>query len=84
MQGNKLGYLATRSPHRFNPIGLTLAKLDRIEKNEVFLSAIDMVSGTPIIDIKPYHHLESIDMTNAKYPNWIKDKASEEQKAIVL
>jgi tRNA (Thr-GGU) A37 N-methylase len=43
-----------------------------------------MVSGTPIIDIKPYHHLESVDMTNSKYPNWIKDKASEEQRVIVI
>ena len=43
-----------------------------------------MVSGTPIIDIKPYHHLESVDMTNAKYPDWIKDKDSEEKRVTVI
>ena len=43
-----------------------------------------MISGTPILDIKPYHHLESIDMTEVKYPEWIRNQASEEQKAIVI
>lgn len=43
-----------------------------------------MISGTPILDIKPYHHLESIDMTGVKYPEWIRNQASEEQKAIVI
>jgi tRNA (Thr-GGU) A37 N-methylase len=63
---------------------LTLAKLERIEKNEIIVSSVDMISGTPIIDIKPYHHLESIDMSMAKYPNWIKEQASDDKKAIVL
>ncbi len=75
--------MATRSPHRINPIGLTLAKLDRIEKNEIFVSSVDMISGTPILDIKPYHHLESVDMTIAKYPEWIKNQASDDKKACV-
>ena len=35
-----------------------------------------MVSGTPILDIKPYHHLESIPMIpSVKYPEWIKEEA---------
>jgi tRNA (Thr-GGU) A37 N-methylase len=76
--------MATRSPHRYNPIGLTLAKLDRIEKNEIFVSSVDMISGTPILDIKPYHHLESIDINTMKYPEWIKNQASDEKKASVL
>ena len=76
--------MATRSPHRYNPIGLTLAKLDRIEKNEIFVSSVDMISGTPILDIKPYHHLESIDINTMKYPEWIKNQASDEKKATVI
>jgi len=75
--------MATRSPHRYNPIGLTLAKLERIEKNEIFVSSVDMISGTPILDIKPYHHLESIDINTMRYPEWIKNQASDEKKAHV-
>lgn len=45
---------ASRSPHRPNPIGLTLAKLDAIVGNTLFLSAIDLLDGTPVLDIKPY------------------------------
>ena len=73
--GKKLGVFATRTPHRINSIGLTLCKFDRIENNEIFISCIDMVSGTPIIDIKPYHHLESVDVfaPGMKYPDWIKN-----------
>jgi len=83
-EGKKLGVFATRSPHRFNPIGLTLAKIEKIEKNEILISSVDMISGTPVIDIKPYHHLESVNLENIKYPEWIKQSASEEKKATVI
>lgn len=45
---------ASRSPHRPNPIGLTLAKLDGIVGNTLLLSGIDLLDGTPVLDIKPY------------------------------
>lgn len=56
LQGGKLGALATRTPHRPNPIGLTLAKIEKVDiKNDTLtLSGVDLVSGTPIIDVKPY------------------------------
>jgi len=69
---SKLGVYATRTPHRLNPIGLSLVKLDYIKNGDLYISGIDMVSGTPILDIKPYHHLESIEIEKYKYPNWIK------------
>lgn len=43
-----------------------------------------MLTATPVIDIKPYHHLESIDINTMKYPEWIKNQASEEKKANVI
>ena len=52
--GLKTGMLATRSPHRFNPIGLTLAKIENIDKNTLTVSSVDVIDGTPILDIKPY------------------------------
>ncbi|XP_059499848.1 tRNA (adenine(37)-N6)-methyltransferase isoform X2 [Stegostoma tigrinum] len=54
LNGLKTGVFSTRSPHRPNAIGLTLAKLDRIEGDTVYLSGIDMIQGTPVLDIKPY------------------------------
>ncbi|XP_007890742.2 tRNA (adenine(37)-N6)-methyltransferase [Callorhinchus milii] len=54
LNGLKTGVFSTRSPHRPNAIGLTLAKLDRIEGDTVCLSGIDMIEGTPVLDIKPY------------------------------
>lgn len=52
--GRKLGVFATRSPHRPNPIGLSAVRLERIDGNDLYLSGVDMVSGTPVLDVKPY------------------------------
>ncbi|XP_076996198.1 tRNA (adenine(37)-N6)-methyltransferase [Tamandua tetradactyla] len=54
LNGAKTGVFSTRSPHRPNAIGLTLAKLEKVEGGTVHLSGIDMVHGTPVLDIKPY------------------------------
>lgn len=54
LNGAKTGVFSTRSPHRPNAIGLTLAKLERVEGGAVYLSGIDMIHGTPVLDIKPY------------------------------
>ena len=45
---------ACRTPHRPNPIGLTLAKLTGVSSNKLFVSGIDLIEQTPILDIKPY------------------------------
>lgn len=54
LKGKKVGVLASRSPHRPNNIGLTLARIDRVDGDELWLSEVDLVEGTPILDIKPY------------------------------
>lgn len=50
----KRGIFATRSPHRPNPVGMTVVKLEGREKNILKISGLDMFEGTPILDIKPY------------------------------
>lgn len=50
----KRGVFATRSPHRPNPIGLTIVKLIQRKHNILQVEGIDMLEGTPILDIKPY------------------------------
>lgn len=54
LNGQRVGVYSTRSPHRPNALGLTLAKLDKIAGDSIHLSDIDMIAGTPVLDIKPY------------------------------
>jgi tRNA-Thr(GGU) m(6)t(6)A37 methyltransferase TsaA len=54
------GVFATRSPYRPNPIGLTVVELLRREGPVLHVRGVDMLDGTPILDIKPY--LSSIPM----------------------
>ena len=48
------GIFAIRGPARPNGIGLTVVKITRIEGNRLFFVGVDMLDGTPILDIKPY------------------------------
>ena len=48
------GVFATRSPRRPNPIGLTVVELLRREGRMLHVRGVDMLNGTPILDIKPY------------------------------
>ncbi len=55
----RMGVFATRAPYRPNPIGLSAVKLERIEMHPtdgpvLHLSGVDLMDGTPILDIKPY------------------------------
>jgi len=52
--GDRVGVFSTRSPHRPANIGLTLVKLESVKGDTVFISGVDMVHGTPVLDIKPY------------------------------
>ncbi|XP_048855651.1 tRNA (adenine(37)-N6)-methyltransferase isoform X2 [Brienomyrus brachyistius] len=54
MDGQRVGLYSSRSPHRPNALGLTLAKLDKVAGDTLHLSGIDMIDGTPVLDIKPY------------------------------
>lgn len=61
LMGDTMGVFATRSPHRPNPIGLSLVELIKIEKDTLFFAGADLVDGTPILDLKPYlPHIESL------------------------
>lgn len=52
--GPKRGVLATRSPHRPNSIGLSAVELVGIDGRTVHLRGVDLLEGTPVLDIKPY------------------------------
>jgi tRNA-Thr(GGU) m(6)t(6)A37 methyltransferase TsaA len=48
------GLFATRAPKRPNPIGLSTVRLDKIENGNLHVQNVDMLDGTPLLDIKPY------------------------------
>lgn len=54
LNGLRTGVFATRSPHRPCPIGLSLVKIEQVEDRTIYFSGVDMVDGTPVLDIKPY------------------------------
>jgi len=54
LDGARMGVLATRSPHRPNPIGLSVAEVVAVGDGRVVLGGADIVDGTPVLDVKPY------------------------------
>lgn len=48
------GVFAIRSPHRPNPIGISIVELVFIEKNRIYFKEADMLDKTPLLDIKPF------------------------------
>lgn len=68
MGGEKIGLFATRTPHRPNPIGLSAVRLEKVEIGVLHLSGVDLLDGTPILDIKPY--LPSSDRLHDAVSGW--------------
>eukprot|EP00798_Chlamydomonas_sp_ICE-L_P014442 gene14442-20450_t len=74
LNGGKMGVLATRSPHRPVPIGLSVAQVIYVEGNCVILGGADIVDGSPVLDIKPY--LPFCDgVKDATAPAWVAAEA---------
>ncbi len=48
------GLFATRAPNRPNPIGLSLVRLVGIDQNRIHVDQIDVLDGTPLLDLKPF------------------------------
>lgn len=54
LKGRTVGLFASRSPHRPSPVGLTLARLVKVAGDTLHLAGVDLIDGTPILDVKPY------------------------------
>lgn len=84
--GNKtVGVFASRSTHRPNPIGMSVAELEKVEVDnnsiKIHLRNIDLIDGTPILDIKPYiPYSDSISNAYGAYA----DKAPESLLEVVF
>jgi tRNA (adenine37-N6)-methyltransferase len=52
--GRQIGVFATRGPRRINPIGLSLVQILRVTESGVGFAGVDLLDGTPVLDIKPF------------------------------
>ena len=72
------GLFATRAPRRPNPIGLSVVKLLGIEGNELSVEGIDVLDGTPLLDVKPY--VGEFDVREGARFGWL--EKSRERRAV--
>ncbi len=63
------GIFTTRAPERPNPIGLSLLRLEKVIDNHVLVNDLDILDGTPILDIKPF--TKGLDMRTESKDGWI-------------
>ncbi len=72
MDKERRGVFATRGPGRPNPIGLSLVRLDGIQENILHVRDVDIIEGTPLLDIKPY--VPAFDKRKRVKIGWLKNK----------
>ncbi|MPN59153.1 hypothetical protein SDC9_206873 [bioreactor metagenome] len=71
-----VGLFATRSPARPNPIGISVVRLIKVDKNLLTVRGLDAIDGTPVLDVKPY--LPQNDrIENPVIPEWAQVLARE-------
>jgi tRNA-Thr(GGU) m(6)t(6)A37 methyltransferase TsaA len=70
-RSGRKGVFATRSPHRPNPLGLSAVRLERIDGLTLYVRDVDMLDGTPVLDIKPY--VAYTDAIVAARSGWLAD-----------
>ena len=73
------GLFATRAPNRPNPIGFSIVRLVKVEDCTLFIEGVDIIDGTPLLDIKPY--VPEFDGFKAERTGWLSGKA---EKATAL
>ena len=64
----EVGVLATRTAHRPNPLSISIVPLEGIKEHVVRVVGLDVVNGTPVLDIKPY--VSFYDSFDAEVPQW--------------
>jgi tRNA-Thr(GGU) m(6)t(6)A37 methyltransferase TsaA len=68
LDNTERGVFSTRTPHRPNPIGFSLVRLLKREKNILHLDDVDIIDGTPILDIKPF--IQRFDYRQNTHDGW--------------
>lgn len=73
LDDNLHGVFATRAPKRPNPIGISVVRLRKIAGNILHIEDVDIVDGTPLLDIKPY--VPEFDVQETIQIGWLAEKA---------
>lgn len=81
-RSGRKGVLATRSPHRPNPLGISAVPLLAAEGHRLWLGQHDLLDGTPILDIKPY--LPSVDCFPNESEGWLQEVETSPGYAVEL
>ena len=63
------GLFATRAPSRPNPIGLSVVAIESVDGSELTVSGVDVVDGTPLLDIKPF--VGAFDIPDEPADGWV-------------
>lgn len=66
----EVGVFACESPHRPNPIAISILKVTSVLGNKIYVKGLDLFNGTPVLDIKPYTPSRCIDRAELKTPKW--------------
>lgn len=72
MDSKERGVFAMRGPNRPNPIGISIVRLIRVEGNIIHIQDVDIVDGTPLLDIKPY--VPEFDIRKAEKTGWLEKR----------
>ena len=76
LEDRERGVFATRAPLRPNPVGLSVVRLLRREGNILFLDGVDILDGTPLLDIKPYTaRFDRIDTSGNGWQDAVRESA---------
>ncbi|MGM0611073.1 MAG: tRNA (N6-threonylcarbamoyladenosine(37)-N6)-methyltransferase TrmO [Thermodesulfobacteriota bacterium] len=70
------GIFSVRAPHRPNKLGMSLVRLDRIEENILYIRDVDILDGTPLLDIKPY--IQRFDRRESVRSGWQEEIADDD------
>lgn len=73
------GVFATRAPRRPNPIGISVVKLVKVEGHILRVEDLDIVDGTPLLDIKPY--VPEFDIKKVERTGWLSKRADKVHEA---
>ena len=73
MDKKRHGVFATRAPSRPNPIGVSIVRFTKIEQNMLHIQDVDILNGTPLLDIKPF--VPEFDQRKAERIGWLEKKA---------
>jgi tRNA-Thr(GGU) m(6)t(6)A37 methyltransferase TsaA len=78
MDDNMRGVFATRAPQRPNAIGISVVRLMQVQGCTIFIEDIDVLDGTPLLDIKPY--VPEFDVRAVERTGWLHNKAGKVHK----